>query len=52
MATGAVLMHVSLFVNTVFLPVADELHRLFEIFYLLLRESHYVGAKVRVADDF
>jgi hypothetical protein len=52
MATGAVLMHVSLFVNTVFLPVADELHRLFEILDLLLRESHDVGAKVRVADDF
>ncbi len=52
MATGTVLMHVSLFVNTVFLPVADKLHRLFKILDLLLRESHDVSAKVRVADNF
>jgi len=52
MATGTVLMHVSLFVNTVFLPVADKLHRLFKILDLLLRKSHDVSAKVRVADNF
>jgi len=46
MAAGAVLMHMSLFINAIFLPVADKLHRLFIIFDLLLSKSHNAGAKV------
>ena len=51
-AARAMLMNVSFLVNSVLLAEGHKAHSLLKGLNLLLRQSHNVGAEVRVADDF